>query len=161
MNNKKNAIFAGSFDPFTLGHVEVVSAAREVFDEVLVAVANDTGKNTKPIEARCEMVKLSLQNISGITVKPFSGLLTDFAKREGISHIIRGLRDANDFANEQNLAAVYKTQNPQISLIYFITSHKTKYISSTIVRELARLTGKLDKFVAVKILPLVKKLYGV
>lgn len=153
-------IFAGSFDPFTEGHYEVVKSAKEIFPEVVVAVAEDTGRRTTvDTELRCEIARQSLGGIKGVTVKSFSGFLTDFMKSENCNLMIRGIRDQGDFVYEQNLAAVYKSQAPEIGQIYFLCTHKYLHVSGTMVRELSRLGGNLDGYVVKSAQDLVKKIY--
>jgi len=154
-------MFAGSFNPFTEAHTEIVRKALRVFPEVIVAVAESTGKaSVAPIEIRCGIAQLSLKNLPGVTVKPFSGLLTDFMTAEKAVFMIRGLRDFMDLKYEQNIAEVYKSQNANFEQIYFLTDHKFMHISGTIVRELAALGGDLDGYVAKDAQALVKKTYG-
>ena len=153
------AIFAGSFDPFTMGHAEIVTKALGVFSEIVIAIADNGGKVVADVKKRCEIAKVSLSNSKNVVIKPFSGLLTDFMTSENCTFMIRGLRDSADFLYEQNLAAVYKSQNTEIEQVYFITTHKYKHISGTIVRELARLGGNLDGYVAKPAQELVKAVY--
>ncbi|MCL2061919.1 MAG: pantetheine-phosphate adenylyltransferase [Firmicutes bacterium] len=154
------AVFAGTFDPFTEGHYEIVNAARGIFTDITVAVADGCAKSAAPIETRCTLAKLSLGAMQGVRVEAFSGLLTDFMQKNSCIYMIRGLRDVQDFLYEQNLAAVYASQNPEIKQIYFISAHKYKHVSSTIVRELAALGGNLNGYAAAAAQTLIKKTYA-
>ena len=112
MNNK--AVFAGTFDPFTLGHYEIVKRASEQYDTVYLAVA-ESNKNCKfSLKKRVRIAQLSVKDLPGVVVVPFKGFLTDFMKENGISVYIRGLRNAIDFEYERNLYLAYKSQNANI-----------------------------------------------
>ena len=154
------AVFAGSFDPFTEGHLEIVKKARGMFGELVVAVAEDTGrKPAADIAKRREIAEKSLRGITGVAVKSFSGFLVDFMKFEKSAVMVRGLRDQNDFLYEQQLAEVYKSQNHEIERVYFIGGHEYRHVSGTIVRELASLGGSLDGYVAKAAQDSVRKAY--
>jgi len=187
MIESKKAVFAGSFDPFTCAHAEIVRKALQIFPEVIVAIADDTGRaRVAPIETRVQIAQITLNDfdksgregdftnhplanrqppttiraIHTLKVVPFSGLLTDFMAAEGAQFMIRGLRDFMDLKYEQNIAEVYKSQNAKFEQIYFLTGHNFMHISGTIVRELAALGGNLDGYVAGAAQGLVRQTYG-
>jgi len=154
------AVFAGTFDPFTIGHLEVVQKAVAVFDKVVIGVALDTGRQSQaPIEKRIEIVKKSIADINYVSVVPFGGLLTDFLKQQNTTFLIRGLRSEKDFLPEQSLAEVYRSQKADINPVYFLTSPKYSYVSSGIVRELLKLNGDVSGFVCSRALSLIKTTY--
>ena len=167
MNVKaQKAVFAGSFDPFTCAHAEIVRKSLQVFSEVIVAVADHTGRSrVAPLSARVQIARLSVGGTWGqpprVCVEPFSGLLTDFMAAAETRFLIRGLRDFMDLRHEQDIAEVYRSQNAKFEQIYFLTDHKFMYISGTIVRELAALGGSLDGYVALEAQELVRKTYGI
>lgn len=153
------AIFAGSFDPFTIGHADIACRAAKVCSELIVAVAKDTGKkNAAPLEKRVEIAKLAVRDIENVRVVAFSGLLTDFAKAEKADCFIRGLRTFFDFEYEKGLAEVYRRTGGFDSL-FLLSSADVSHVSSTLVRELAALGGDLKGFVSPACEELVKKVY--
>ena len=160
ITRSQKAVFAGSFDPFTLAHAEIVRQARLIFPEVIVAVAGDTGKaRVASADVRRKIAEASL-SLPGVRVTSFSGLLTDFMAAEKAVFMIRGLRDFMDLIYEQNISEVYKSQNADFEQVYFLSDHKFMHISGTIVRELARLGGNLNGYVAEGARTLVYKIYG-
>lgn len=153
------AIFAGSFDPFTVGHADIALRASKVCSELIIAVARDTGKkNSAPLEKRVEIARLAVSGIKNARVVGFSGLLTDFAKAENASCFIRGLRTFFDFEYEKGLAEVYKRTGGYDSL-FLLSSSDVSHVSSTLVRELASLGGDLKGFVTEDCEQLVKNTY--
>lgn len=156
----KKAVFAGSFDPFTMGHFDILSRAVQSFDEIFIGVASDTGKVCRlPIDKRTEIVQDSVKGLKNVSVQSFNGFLVDFVKNTGAQFILRGLRTSNDFEYEKALAEVYKSQMPKLELIYLISSHKYCHISSTIVRELATMGGNVRGYVHDNVVEKVSKLY--
>ncbi len=158
----KTAVFAGSFDPFTMGHFDILSRACLCFDKIYVAVAADTGGKVckLSIEGRTQIVKESVKELKNVIVESFEGFLADFAVQKGASFIVRGLRTANDFEYEKSLMEVYKSQVPKLELIYLISSHNYCHISSTIVRELAAMGGNMNGYVHPSVEGKVSNLYG-
>lgn len=158
----KSGVFAGTFDPFTMGHYDIVSRASRLFDKVYVGVAENTsGKNCKlSIEKRTEIVKNSLFDLPNVTVQAFDCFLVDFTEECGSNTIIRGLRTSNDFEYEKALTEVYKSQNPGIEILYLIASHNYCHISSTIVRELAIMGGNMKGYVNPRVEQLVLTHYN-
>lgn len=145
MNNK--AVFAGTFDPFTLGHYEIVKRASEQYDTVYLAVA-ESNKNCKfSLKKRVRIAQLSVQDLPGVVVIPFKGFLTDFMKENGISVYIRGLRNAIDFEYERNLYLAYKSQNANIEGVFYMSSPTLTHVSSSLVREVLALDGDISGFV--------------
>ena len=137
MRNDNRAVFPGTFDPFTLGHLELVKKAAGIFGGVVVAVAKDGGKNcVLSLNERAALARAACADIKNVTVAEFSGMLTDFCKENSIRHIVRGLRNAADFGFESDLAAVYKSQLPDIETVYFISDPALKHVSSGFVREI-------------------------
>lgn len=142
------AVFAGTFDPFTLGHFEIAERASKRFDEVIVAVADVTGKKCMfSLDKRVELATKSLSSLKNVVVKPFSGFLVDFMKDNGASVFVRGLRNSVDFEYERNLYNVYKSQNQDIEGCYFMASNEYLHISSSLVREIMEIGGNPQKYV--------------
>ncbi|MDE6029644.1 MAG: pantetheine-phosphate adenylyltransferase [Clostridiales bacterium] len=140
------AIFAGTFDPFTLGHRNIVERAAKLFDSVIIAVADDTGKNTAPLAVRTEIAAAAVAGIANATVESFSGLLTDYVASKGDCVLVRGVRNSNDLEYERDLTAVYKSLCGVESVI-LITDAAYGHISSTVVRTVAALGGAVSGYV--------------
>lgn len=154
------AIVAGTFDPFTAGHCDIVTRAAALFDRVTVAVALETGKNCAPSEDRVRIVEASIGGLGNVEVVPFGGLLCDFVKsRRGKKVLVRGIRGVRDFEYERDLSRVY-AHSCGVESVFLCSSPNVEYISSTLVRELARLDAPLDGYVADGAVEYVKRLYG-
>ena len=141
------AIFAGSFDPFTLGHKDVLYRCSSMFDEVIIAVAKDNMKSSAAMDERMEVIFQSVAGISNVTVVSFGGLLTDFMKHMGVKHLIRGVRNSVDYEYERSLFECYRTQMPEIEFVLVPAKNEFLHISSTVVRELVKLGGDIDGYV--------------
>ncbi len=158
---KKVAIFPGFFDPFTLGHLDCLMRGSEIFDEIIVAVAESSPKKSVvPAAVRCEMISAACKKLSGITVKSFDGALVNFCKENKVRFLLRGMRNINDFEYERQLDNVYKTQSPDIESVYLITDQKLSHISSSIVKEIVMLGGNAEGYVPKEIIDLVVKYYS-
>lgn len=156
----KKAVFAGSFDPFTLGHKDIVVRASKLFDEVIVAVARDNGKSSHALDDRRQIASLSLKGIDNVKVVTFDGLLTDFMKSVGGNVLLRGVRMASDFEYEKSLQEVYRSLYKDIEFVLFPAKAELVHISSTVVRELAKLNCSLDGYVDHGVEKIVADLYG-
>lgn len=144
----KRAIYPGSFDPITLGHIDVIQRGTQVFDEVIVAVANNDAK--QPLftaEERIDMIRHALGTKKGVTVIQLDGLLVDYARHDGIKIILRGLRAVSDFEFEFQMALANRRLFPQIETIYMTPKEEYSFLSSRIVKEIARLGGDVSQFV--------------
>lgn len=153
------AILAGTFDPFTLGHLDIAKRAKSLFDDVVIAVASDTGKDTVPLDVRTQIVRASVSGVDGITVEPFSGLLSDYLTAKGECVLVRGIRNSRDMEYERDHARIYKSLCGK-DAVCFITSAEYEHVSSTVVRELAALNGALDGYVADGAKDIITKYYG-
>jgi len=153
-----SVIYPGTFDPITLGHVDLISRAAKLFEKVIVAVAIDTGKKTllSP-EDRLELAKKSLGQFSNIEVVGFKGLLVDFAKEKKITTILRGIRAMADFEYERQLASTNQHMYKDIETIFMAPNEKFTHISSTFVRDIARLGGDVSLFVPSVVVERLKK----
>lgn len=142
------AIYPGTFDPITNGHVDIITRASKLFPNIIVAVAKNSSK--KPLfrlEERKHCVKEALSHLSGVTVMHVDQLLVDFARQQGANIILRGLRAVADFEYEFQLAGMNKKLMPEIETIFLTPSEKSLFISSTLVREIATLGGDVSNFV--------------
>lgn len=144
----KIGVYAGSFDPVTRGHNDIIQRSSKIFDKVIVAVL--TNVNKKPLftmEEKIALLKESTKNYSNVEVKSFDGLLTDFAKKENANAIIRGLRAVTDFEYELSLAQTNRVLCPDIDTVFLVTSLEYAYLSSSIVKEVASYKGNISAFV--------------
>ncbi|MBR0533612.1 MAG: pantetheine-phosphate adenylyltransferase [Bacteroidales bacterium] len=132
----KTALFPGSFDPFTLGHLDVLQSALRLFDKVIVAVGyNYTKKGFFPLDKRVEIIKDAIKGLDNVEVCTFEGLTIDFCRKVGANCIIRGIRTTTDFELESVVAQANKKMAPEISSIFIPSSHEYSFISSTVVRD--------------------------
>ncbi|OQX71998.1 MAG: pantetheine-phosphate adenylyltransferase [Candidatus Cloacimonas sp. 4484_275] len=139
---EKIAIYPGTFDPITNGHIDILKKAAKVFDRVILAVAETTGKNTIfSLEKRTELCKKAVDSIANIEVREFHGLVVDFAKEVGATVMIRGLRAISDFEYELSLALMNKNLYNEIDTIFFLPDYKHLYLSSTMIRQVVALGG--------------------
>ncbi len=142
------AIYAGSFDPITRGHQDLIRRSRTFVDELIVAVATNSSKQPLfSIDERLEMIRCTSGTEPGVTVRHFDGLLVDCARAVGASLIIRGLRAVSDFEYEFQMALMNRHLGPGIETVFMVPSVETTYISSSIVREVARYGGDLGGLV--------------
>lgn len=142
------AIYPGTFDPLTLGHLDVIERASVMFDNIIVAAAISTSKNTLlNIEERTEVIKSSVGHLNNCTVEKFDGLLVDFARQKNAGVIVRGLRAISDFEYEFQMALTNRKIAGNIETVFLMPSEKYSYISSTLVREIAKYGGNVSEFV--------------
>ena len=135
----KIAIYPGSFDPFTNGHLDVLKRAMKVFDKVIVLVAVNSGKKTVfTTEERVAFLKETLRDLPGVEVDSYEGLTVEYAALHNAKHIIRGLRAVMDFEYEFQLASANRYVGPDIDMVFFMASSETSFISSSVVNELRR-----------------------
>ena len=143
----KKAVFPGSFDPITIGHVDIVKRAIKVFDEIIIAVGDNTDKKYMfPKEKRVEFVKQTFNNYNNIKVESYDGLTVDFCKKNNTEFMIRGLRNPADFEFEKSIALTNREMT-DIETIFFLTSPDNSFISSSIVRDLIRNSGDYKLFI--------------
>ncbi|PYL08641.1 MAG: pantetheine-phosphate adenylyltransferase [Verrucomicrobia bacterium] len=144
----KRAIYPGSFDPVTNGHLDVIERARKLFDEVIVAVAhNDQKQALFSLEERLELLKTSIGNIDNVRIAQFDGLLVEFAAAQSASAVVRGLRAVSDFEFEFQMALMNRKLNSDVETIFLMPKEEYTYLSSRIIKEIARLGGDVSSFV--------------
>jgi pantetheine-phosphate adenylyltransferase len=142
--NGKIAVYPGSFDPITNGHVNLVERALEVFENLIVAVAYNPNKNALfSVEERVEMIRVALKNDPRVTVASFEGLLVDFVEKQGAKVIVRGLRALSDFEYEFQMTLMNRKLNRKVDTIFLMTGFKWFYTSSRIIKEAASLGGSV------------------
>lgn len=147
MNNK--AVFAGTFDPFTLGHYEIAERAAKQFTMLYVAVVDGSASKASyfSIKKRLRIAQLSLAGLKNVVVVPFKGFLVDFMRENGINVLVRGLRNAADFEYEKMLFCAYRSQCPEVECCYLMASEQYSYVSSSLVREVIAMGGDASKYV--------------
>jgi pantetheine-phosphate adenylyltransferase len=135
--SEKIAVFPGSFDPITIGHVDIVMRALPLFDKIVVAIGNNsTKKYSFSFEQRMNWIKAVFKNEEKVEVSEFQGLTVSFAKKIGAKYLIRGIRTAADFDYEKTIAQLNKSMSPDLETICIISAPELSHISSTIVREI-------------------------
>ncbi len=138
----KIAICPGSFDPATNGHIDIIERSAKLFDKVIVAVLNNPSKTPLfSVEERVEILKKTCSSIENLEIDSFSGLLIEYAKSKNANAIVKGLRAVSDFEYELQMALMNKKLNPEIETVFMMTSSKYSYLSSSLVKEVARLGG--------------------
>jgi len=156
-----SAVYPGTFDPITNGHWDLVRRTASLFDRVVVAVAVDTSKAPVfGVEHRIALAQQVLRDIPGVEVIRFSGLLVAFAREHGTPVIIRGLRAVSDFEYEFQLAGMNRRMAPDIETLFLTPAEQYTYLSSSLVREIARLGGDVSTFVAPIVQTALKKRFG-
>ncbi len=142
------AVYPGTFDPVTHGHADLVVRASRHFDQIIVAIARDTGKATTcDIEQRVALAQTVFADNSSVKVMAFDGLLVDFCHQQQANVVIRGLRAVSDFEYEFQLASMNRHLAPDIETLFLTPAEKYAFISSSLVREIARLGGDVSEFV--------------
>ena len=158
----RTVIYPGSFDPFTNGHLDLVHRAAKLFDHVIVAVAKSDGKNplfTSP--ERLDLVRQSIKGLDNVVADAFDGLLVDYVERRGGQAVMRGLRAVSDFEFEFQLALMNRKLNERVETIFMMPKDTYTFLSSRIVKEIARLGGDVSAFVPAHVVTALKgKLAG-
>ncbi len=147
------AMYPGTFDPITLGHEDLVKRAVKVFDRVVIAIAADTGSKAPmfDLDERVELAQSALAGVSGVEVTSYRGLTVDFARANGLSVIIRGLRAVSDFEYEFQLATMNRHLTDEVETVFLTPPESYTFISSSLVREIAALGGDVSEFVSPKV----------
>lgn len=144
----KAAIYPGSFDPVTYGHLDIIRRAAEIFDELTVSVLNNQLKTPLfSVEERVKILEEATKDFPNVKVDSFSGLLIDYSKKKGVHVAIRGLRAITDFEYELQIAQTNRIVNSRIDTVFLTTSLEYAYLSSTIVKEVASYGGDISHFV--------------
>jgi len=142
------AIYAGSFDPITRGHEDLVSRSLEFVDKLVVAVATNVAKQPLfTVAERVDLIRAAVNNNSRVEVRQFSGLLVDFAREVNAKVLIRGLRAVSDFEYEYQMALMNRHLSPRLETVFMVPSLDTTYISASLVREVARFGGEITDLV--------------
>ena len=155
------AVYPGTFDPITHGHTDLVTRAARVFERVIVAIAESPHKTPFfSLEKRIELAQSQLNGLNNISIVGFSNLLVDFVQENGASVIVRGLRAVSDFEYEFQLASMNRNLREEVETMFLTPDEKYGFISSTLVREVARLGGDVSQFVGSEIQFALKEQFG-
>ena len=145
---RKIAVYPGSFDPITLGHIDIINRGLQIFDSVIVAVARNSAKNSLfTIEERVDLIRRVLADNGRAKVDTFDGLLVEYVRAQGATVIIRGLRAISDFEYEFQIAQMNRSISQQVETLFMMTSVPYGYLSSSIVKEVSSLNGPVDGLV--------------
>ncbi len=159
--NEKTVICPGSFDPITLGHIDIISRASAMFDKVIVVVMKNKDKNGlfSP-EERKSLIQKAVNGLPNVEVDVYDGLLADYARQKEATAIIKGLRAMSDFEYEFQMALTNKKLNPEVETLFFTTSTEYMYLSSSMVKQIASMGGDISSFVPESILDDIVKRLG-
>ena len=141
------AIYPGSFDPITNGHLDILKSGSEIFDKVIIAVSyNINKKGFLPVDERVELIKKSVQDLKNVEVDTFEGLTVEYAKQKGADVLLRGLRTSFDFEYELQLSQTNNALHKDLKTVFLITKPEYNFISSSMVREILLNKGDISKF---------------
>ena len=144
----RTALYPGTFDPVTHGHSDIIDRALALFDRLIVAVANNTSKNTTfSVQERQDLLRVVLRNKPEIEIVEFNGLTAHYAKARNVAAIIRGLRAVSDFEYEFQMALMNRRLVPEVETVFLMPRGKYAYLSSTLIKDVARFGGDIDLFV--------------
>lgn len=157
----RRAVYPGSFDPVTNGHLDVIKRASRLFDEVLVAVAvNDAKTGMFSYEERVNLLREALVGFGNVQVTRFEGLLVDFVAAQNAQTVVRGLRAISDFEYEFQMALMNRKLNPQVETLFLMSAEEYTYLSSRMIKEIARLGGEIDRFVPHSVASALREKFG-
>ena len=159
----RRAIYPGSFDPVTNGHLDVIGRAAAMFDEVIVAVVNlpvRKGKTVFEAEERCRMIEEATAGIDNVRAQAFSNLVVEFAREVGAKAIVKGLRAISDFEYEFEMHQLNRLQAPDIDTLYLMASPQYSFLSSSGIKELATFGGNIDELVPERVAARLKEELG-
>ena len=160
-NDMATAVYPGSFDPVTLGHLDIIERTAKMMDHVIIGVLNNNSKSPLfSVEERVNMLKNVTSHLDNVEVQSFGGLLVDFVHQNHADVIVRGLRAITDFEYELQLAQTNRVIAPDVDTIFLTTNLKYSYLSSSIVKEIAGYGGDISEFLPPDIVKLVQKKIG-
>ena len=158
----KRAIYPGSFDPLTLGHLDMIERSAKIVDELVTGVLNNSAKNSLfSLDERVSMIKEMTESMPNVTVASFDGLLVDYMKEINATIILSGLRAVKDFEYELKIAQKNNVENTEVETIFLTTSLQYSYLSSTIVKEFASYGGDISKFVPARFIDRIYEKYHI
>ena len=153
-----SAVYPGSFDPCTNGHLDIIKRSAKLFDKVYVAVLTNNAKNPKfTVEERMELLRIAVEEYDNVEICTFSGLLVDFMRKIDSRVVIKGIRAVSDFEYEFQMALTNKALYPEVETFFLHTNQEYMFLSSSIVKEIALYGGSLEGLVPEKLIPIVEK----
>jgi pantetheine-phosphate adenylyltransferase len=156
--SKRIAVYSGTFDPITLGHLDVVQRAAGLFDQLIIAVAVAHHKKTLfSLEHRVSMAQIGTKGIANVTIQPFGGLIMDFCIKHNANAVVRGIRNMTDFDYETQMAAMNRKLAPTVETVFLLPDAPLACISSTLVREISKLNGDVSQMVTPDVLAALNK----
>ena len=160
----RRAIFPGSFDPPTNGHLDIIKRSQPLFDEIIISVLNNPEKNPLfSVDERCDMIRDILPSVENgnckITVESFSGLTADFAKKRGATAIVRGIRAVSDYEYELRMALMNRRLEPEIETVFVMASPAVSFVSSSGVKEIAAFGGNVEELVPEPVARRLKEMF--
>ena len=159
---KLTAVYPGTFDPITNGHLDILSRGGRMFDRIIVAILRNPDKDPLfPLEERAEILKAVVSRWANVEVESFDGLLVDFARKRGAQVIVRGLRALSDFEYEFQMTLMNQRLEPGIQTVFMMPSEAYSYVSSRLVKEVARLGGDVTGLVPAEVVARLKKRFAV
>ena len=155
------AIYPGSFDPITNGHIDVATRAAKIFDRLVIGIYDNPGKQLMfTLEERVELAHKAVANLPNVEVMPFTSLVVDFADRVKAQVMVRGLRVSADFEHEFDMAMMNKKLNPELELVCLMASPEYQFLSSSLLKEVARLGGNINDLVPKHVAEALRKKEG-
>lgn len=154
----RSAVYPGSFDPITYGHLDIIKRSSEIFDKVIVAVLNNPNKNPMfDLNERVEMIRQATADMDNIEIDCFSGLLIDYAKEKNVNVIVKGLRAVSDFEYEFQMALMNRKLDKNVETMFMMTNSQYSYLSSSLVKEVFKFGGRIDELVPEVVIEEMKK----
>ena len=161
MSEKKTAIYPGSFDPCTFGHLDVIERASKLFDKLIILVAVNSNKNAEfTLEERSDHIREICKDMPNVQVEYIEGLLVEAVNKYQACAVVRGLRSISDFEYEIHMAMINRDLNPKCETVFLMPSPETSFVSSRMIREVAKLGGDINKFVPKVIAQALKEKYN-
>ncbi len=146
--SERVAVYPGSFDPITFGHLDIIHRGMTVFDKIIVAILNNPRKNPLfTVDERADLLRQATAGLPGVTVDSFDGLLMDYVREKNVHIVLRGLRAISDFEYELQIASINKSLCPDIETCFMMTSNKYSFLSSSMVKEVAKYGGPVHELV--------------
>ena len=150
---KRIAVYSGTFDPITLGHLDVVRRAAGLFDQLIIAVAVAHHKTTLfSLEQRVSMAQMATKQLANVSIEPFGGLIMDFCTQHSVTAVVRGIRNMTDFDYEAQMAAMNRKLAPKVETVFLLPDAHLACISSTLVREINKLDGDISQMVSPEVM---------
>ncbi|MBC7288684.1 MAG: pantetheine-phosphate adenylyltransferase [Armatimonadetes bacterium] len=153
MGRPSLAIYPGTFDPFTYGHLDVAERAARLFESLIIAVSSYSGKSPLfTVEERVEMAAEACAHLPNVRVEPFFGLVVDFARQKGARAIVKGLRAVSDFEREMQMALMNRSLAPEVDTLLLVTDYRYAFLSSSLIKEICSLGGDVSAYVPAPVL---------